>query len=60
MSLSTLPIGRGQEEIFLQILHISTQELSDNLRENGLSEEGDKATKQARLLEQRLLRKIRV
>ena len=49
MSLSTLP-GRGQEEIFLQILHMSTQELSDNLRENGLSEEGDKATKQARLL----------
>ena len=43
MSLSTL-LGRGQEEIFLQILHMSTQELSDNLRENGLSEEGDKAT----------------
>ena len=48
MSLSTLA-GRDQGEFFLQILHMSTQELSDNLRENGLSEEGDKATKQARL-----------
>ena len=49
MSLSNLP-GRSQEEILQQILNMSTQELSDNLQAKGMSADGDKATKQARLL----------
>ena len=49
MSTPTSPAATQQEN-FLQILQMSSSELSDRLIELGLSDEGDKATKQARLI----------
>ena len=43
------PSADAQQNFFLQILQMSSSELSDRLRERGLSDDGDKATRQARL-----------
>ena len=47
--MSTLlpPAGQDQQEFFLHILQMSSEELSDRLRERDLSDEGNKAAKQA-------------
>ena len=49
MSLSTLP-AQKQQEIFLEILQMSSEELSERLSERGLDDKGDEPTKQSRLL----------
>ena len=54
MSTPTPP-ATAQQENFLQILQMSSSELSDRQIELGLSDDGDKATKQARLLSAALL-----
>ena len=44
MSLSTLP-AHEQQEIFLEILQMSSEELSERLRERGDDDKDDKQTK---------------
>ena len=49
LSTTTLP-AQEQQDFLIEILQMSSDELSQSLREHGLDDKGDKATKQARLV----------